>query len=303
MKMAYLDEKMNRTAFLHDRSVQDFVQWIHGALDQPGKFKHHYYLKKAKTYWQCDCLFDAFKRYWWPFDFYCPFFKKRISGATFEDSFEYLSHLANLFRYAIQENNIEETKKCSFAALTWGGVINRNNDRINEMGNRICKYFQDIQMHLSLNDVQLKGNNWVVMNSGFTKLYSLIVDDFIMYDGRVGAALGMLGRIYSAEHNLPGIPKTIEFSYGSGRVSPNAQLQNDRRNPSNTIYQLPSFNGRSSRQLEDNIKASWLVKSIADSTCSPFSSLPQNNLLNKRITAIQAALFMIGYDVSSMQTK
>lgn len=29
------------------------------------------------------------------------------------------------------------------------------------------------------------------MNSGFAKLYSLIIDDFVIYDSMVGAALGL----------------------------------------------------------------------------------------------------------------
>ena len=37
------------------------------------------------------------------------------------------------------------------------------------------------------------------MNSGFTKIYSLYIDDFIIYDSRVGAALGFLVRCYCEE--------------------------------------------------------------------------------------------------------
>lgn len=36
------------------------------------------------------------------------------------------------------------------------------------------------------------------MNSGFTKLYSLIFDKFIMYDSRVAAALAFLVMRYEA---------------------------------------------------------------------------------------------------------
>ena len=46
--------------------------------------------------------------------------------------------------------------------------------------------------------------------------------------------------------------------------------------------------------LECNIKASWLLETILDETNSGF------NLLEKetRMQAIEAALFMIGYEVS-----
>ena len=137
----------------------------------------------------------------------------------------------------------------------------------------------------------------IFMNSGFTKLYFLLVDDFIMYDGRVGAALGLLGRMYAEEAGFEKIPPEIEFSFGSGKTSPKRQKNGDRRNPSTEKYKLPSFNGRPDRQLNDNIKACWLIKELADKTESRFSLLPQDSPLNERMTAIQSALFMIGYDV------
>ena len=298
--MAGLDNRINRVSFMHDPCVQDFVHWLLSIVDDSGRFEHQYYLKKANKYWQCDCLYDAFKQYWWPFDFYCPLFRKQVTGSSFKYSFEYLSLLAKPFRSAIQENNVDRTRTCAIAALSWGGVTIRNSDRIAALGDRVCKYFQDARTYLALSYTRLTGNNGVLMNSGFTKLYSLIVDDFIMYDGRVGAALGLLGRLYAEERGLPRIPEPIEFSYGSGRVSPSAQMQTDRRNPSNAVYQLPSFNGRANRQLHDNIKASWLLKSIADTTHSRFTQIPQTGLLNERVTAIQASLFMIGYDVVSL---
>jgi hypothetical protein len=55
--------------------------------------------------------------------------------------------------------------------------------------------------------------------------------------------------------------------------------------------------GKPNRHLDNNIKASWLLKDLADGTSSRFTHLSQNPPLNERLTAIQSALFMIGYDV------
>jgi hypothetical protein len=118
-----------------------------------------------------------------------------------------------------------------------------------------------------------------------------------MYDGRVGVAMGLLGRLYSEELGLEKIPKEIEFSFGGGKVSGGKQLTGNRRSPSKGNYKLPEFAGNHYRHINDNIKASWLLKALADNTKSRFALLPQGALLNERLTAIQAALFMIGYDV------
>jgi hypothetical protein len=154
---------------------------------------------------------------------------------------------------------------------------------------------------LNLSDTHL-GNHEGIINSGFTKLYALLIDNFIMYDGRVGAALGLLGRLYAEEMGLEKIPQAIEFSFGSGKVSVGKQLAGNRRNPSKGRYKLSEFSGNHYRHINDNIKASWLLKALADKTTSRFALLPQGPLLNERLTAIQSALFMIGYDVRSKMT-
>lgn len=59
----------------------------------------------------------------------------------------------------------------------------------------------------------------------------------------------------------------------------------------------PEFSFDRCRHLDDNIKASWLPKELADNTRSRFSGLTQDPPLNERLTALQSALFMIGYDV------
>lgn len=181
--------------------------------------------------------------------------------------------------------------------LTWGGAQNKNGQRILDMGEGICDYFEQVQQSLNMQTYRLGDHENIFMNSGFMKFYFLLVDDFIMYGGRVGAALGLLGRMYAEEAGLEKIPPEIEFSFGSGKTSATMQQNGDRRNPSTEKYQLPSFNGKPQRQLNDNIKTSWLLKELADKTKSQFSILPHGTRLNEHMTAIQSALFMVGYDV------
>lgn len=293
-----INRQIDRETYLCDPFVRDFISWFLIRLDQPGSFVHEYYLVKARRNWRCNCLYEAYAKYWWPYNLSCPLFGQKVSGAGFSDSFSYLSDLAETFRLSIRENDIEKTRKCAHAMLRWGGVQNHNYNRITDMNDRVCEYFRGAQTHLRLSNTQLGNHTGIYMNSGFTKLYFLLIDDFIMYDGRVGAALGLLGRLFAEEQGLDKIPELIEFSYGSGKVSVAKQKEGDRRDPSNSRYALPKFNGDSKRQTNDNIKASWLLKGIADATKSHFADLSQDGLLNERMTAIQAALFMIGYDVA-----
>ena len=159
----------------------------------------------------------------------------------------------------------------------------------------ICAYFRYVKKQLDLSTVHLKPDIRIHINSGFTKLYFLLIDDFIMYDGRVGAALGLLVRNYCEEKGLPHIPSLLKFAFGRGRGD---SVTGSRRDPSSGHYRFPELSYDYPRQhLHDNIKASWLLKAVADNTRSRFRKLPQDPPLNESLTALQSALFMIGYDV------
>lgn len=286
-----------REDYLSRGQVQAFIKWIDSRLDGPDAFPHQYYLKKRKHYWQCRSLYEAFENYWWPYNMACPVHGMQLRGSSFDDSFNYLTDLAMVFRASVKDEDIEEARKSAYAMLKWGGVSNKNWDRVLSMGDGTCHYFIHIQKRLNISKVLLEKHDGVIINSGFTKLYFLLVNDFIMYDGRVGAALGLLSRLYSEEHGLEKIPREIKFSFGSGKVADGQELVGNRRDPSKGRYKLPMFNGNSKRHLLDNIKASWLLKELADKTSSRFAELDQNPPLNKRLTALQSALFMAGYDV------
>ena len=57
----------------------------------------------------------------------------------------------------------------------------------------------------------------IIMNSGFTKIYSLYINDFIIYDSRVGAALCYLVKLYCIEQKQGGVPSLLKFAYGDAR--------------------------------------------------------------------------------------
>jgi len=291
-------EQMNREQYLNSTHVKEFILWLDSRLDLPGSFKHEYYLKKARRYWSCSCLFEAYTSYWWPFNMVCLLSNQRVAGTDMDISFSYLNKLAHSFRLGVHEENSELAKKCALAMLQWGGVLHSNKDRIDAMGQDICFYFQDVCTRLDLSTVTLENHHGILMNSGFTKLYFLLIDDFIMYDGRVGAALGLLVRKFCEEQGLSEIPPAIQFSYGPGREVNSNSKKINRRNPSAGIYHFPQFSHNRRRHINDNIKASWLLKELSLHTESRFKELPQSTPLNERVTALQSALFMIGYDVS-----
>jgi hypothetical protein len=295
-----VEDYSKRSDYLSDINTRNFIDWLEFKVDSPASLRHEYYLKKKKQNWNSHCLYDAYEKYLWSYNKYCPAMGKQVSGSRFNESFKYMTELAEMFRASVRDDKVELAHNCALAMLGWGGVLPNNRERIKNMGGNVCNYFKQVQKRLNMSDVRLGNHDDIIINSGFTKLYFLLVDDLIMYDGRVGAALGLLGRMYAEEKCFEKIPEAIEFSFGSGKTSGNGQQGKNRRNPSKGRYWLPEFTGKPYRHLNDNIKASWLLKELADRTSSRFAQLPQNPPLNERLTAIQSALFMIGYDVQQM---
>lgn len=292
-------DNVSKEEYLENPNVRSFISWLERSLDLPNGFRHQYRLARAKQDWHCDCLYDAYDNYWWRYKITCPIQGKIVQGTSIQDSLKYMNLLAENLRNSVEQGNADLLRKSSLAMLDWGGVLPRNRQLLEDMGEEICDYFRWAKEDLDLANTYLGDHEGIIINSGFTKLYSLLIDDFIMYDGRVGAALGLLGRLYAEEKHLNKIPDMIKFSYGNGKVSPGRQQDGNRRDPSSDKHKLLSFNGNHHRHINDNIKASWLLKELADKTTSRFSHLPQKQPLNERLTAIQSALFMVGYDVQT----
>ena len=93
------------------------------------------------------------------------------------------------------------------------------------------------------------------MNSGFTKIYSLYINDFIIYDSRVGAALCYLVKLYCIEQKQGGVPSSLKFAYGDAR---NPEVN---RNPNSDIYKFSKLD-RGKIHIECNLKANWLLKEV-----------------------------------------
>jgi hypothetical protein len=136
-------------------------------------------------------------------------------------------------------------------------------------------------------------NDEMIMNSGFTKIYSLCIDDFIIY-GRVGAALGFLVRKFCEDCTLEKVPNELAFAWGKGKESTYKSSSMNKRNPSKENYVFPELMNNPKRHTENNIRANWLLREIADITDSKFNKLEKA----LQMRAIEASLFMIGYEVS-----
>lgn len=84
------------------------------------------------------------------------------------------------------------------------------------------------------------------------------------------------------------VPSVLKFAYAKGRNL------NVNRNPSSGNYKFPLL--RIDNYIENNIKANWLLKKVLLYP-SEFKRLP----LSKQLRALDAALFMIGYEIPNLR--
>ena len=290
---------MNKKSYLSNSSVQEFVNWITFYLDESNSFNHQYEILKTKKSWKCNSIHNAFVEYEWKFNSFDPNSKKKISGKSFEDSLNYLGKLSDGLRNSIELKHESICKDHCLAILKWGGVLNHNKNKIEDLyfKSELITYLSNImvELHHDKYDMSIDYNyDEILMNAGFTKIYSLLIDDFIIYDGRVGAALGYFVRKFCEAKKLKYIPENLLFAYGDSRPT-KFDTGLNRRNPSSDLYKFPKLDNKSKKHTENNMKANWIMKEILQNSNSKFLNLDEKIQLR----ALESAFFMIGYNVKN----
>ena len=276
---------INKETFLQDSLVQQFIGWALPKINTADGFVHTYQLpaRSGAQVWTCASIFDAYQKYSWKFKSIHPIDLSVIRGASYEECTAYLQLCQNTLRTALAENNLIHLKYACHGILKWGGVVRRNLNTINMMDNHF-EYFKDVQRRLSVSDVSLSDNfDGIFMNSGFTKIYAMLLEDFMIYDSRVGAALGWLVRLFLEEKQIQEVPDSLRFAYGVARS------KGLNRNPSSDTHKFPVLRNDPVFHLKNNLKANWLCGELVKQ--SRFNEEPNG------LRALEAALFMIGYHI------
>lgn len=287
---------MNRSTYLELPEVKEFVAWLSEVInDKSSKSFEHSYKSERNGQWHCDSLFNAFEKYDWKFSYLDLYTGEDVKGVTYIESENALTDLHRRLIKAVKEGDNDACFKTCSMILKWGGVLGRNRNTLQGMQEYLASYLFKVQEYFNGNCelssrylVKLnRGNTDIKMNSGFTKIYSLLCKNFIIYDSRVGAALGKLVVDFLASQNSKyrTVPSGLDFYYGIARNS------NVNRNPSTERYKLKALRASSPVHIRNNIKANWIVSALDLSNALGFSK--QTN----PIRSFEAALFMVGYRV------
>ena len=284
---------MNKFEYLSLEHTAKFSQWLsEHILDDT--FHHSWTNRRTGELKEFFCLFDAFEKYEWKFK---ELNKIKINeGKTFTENEAALNKIQFLLKESIKNKNQDMTYDICCDIMHWGGVqygnvkwltINKKN-LIDILKNTSIAFMQDNLLEENINSKQLR------FNAGMTKIYSLLVPNFIIYDSRVAASLAWAARNYSASSQLKEIPDELKFPVTNPKESTTTKYKKIR-NPSEHPYHFPALRP-GSFHAKWNMKTNWILeKTIHFLDMKIFKAKKIRNPMR----ALESALFMLGYDLSN----
>lgn len=286
---------MTRQTYLALPHVHEFIQWLATELDSTTLFTHQYVDRRSGAQWSCNSLYNAFANYRWnhpgnPRLMFNPGHCALSNGKA-------LSAL---------RNDLQAINGCDNHALhatsdvmSWGGVSAGNKRWLEANKTGLAKLLSDVKVAMDAgnDDVPILKSKHLRFNSGMTKVYSLLCRNFIIYDSRVAAALGWLVVKYCIVHGLAKVPQALCFPWAGAKESPDAAAPK-RRNPGMGSLEFKTLrSGRHHAQW--NLRASWLLSATLAHPAAAASPFQKIAAPNDPLRALEAALFMIGYDLGT----
>lgn len=281
---------MIKKEYLSIKDVTDFCNWFADNLESD-LLAHSWGNRRTHHVMEFQHIYDAYNQYEWQFNLRLPD-KPSCNGSSFNENYYALKTLKSGLHDAVMGKNDSDTLAWTHSILRWGGVFPKNGRWLIKNQAGLAAYFNDRAEYLGKNSDDTLLGELSRFNSGMTKIYSLLVDDFIIYDTRVAAALGWVVVKYCQEKKLEKVPESLRFPWGTAKEAPNT-LNPKQRNPSVGHLKFPRLQS-GSEYARWNLRASWLLWDVINKTQSCFKGIDNS------LRALEAALFMIGYDLGNL---
>lgn len=283
---------MNKNDFLNDPEVASFITWMAAQLAQTSTLGHHYLLPHRRRV-EFNNLADALAKYDWKAGALDKA-AKLPAARSYEENRIVLSGLRQKLRAAVAaQNEIDAdiaARDASIGVVRWGGVSNGNERWLNENTAGLATLLARTATILEQEDEAVVPSK-LRFNAGMTKVYSLLLDHFIIYDSRVAAALAWFVMKWSLDKTHVTIPEALAFACLSPKEG-KAPKTRKVRNPGTGNRQFPTMSNAPQLHARWNMRANWLLAAVlAEAADTPFHRDAEP------LRALEAALFMWGYDL------
>lgn len=301
----------DRESYLKDRAVAAFIEYFTAMVGGRRDLNHSYKIK-SKTWiarrrtseLHLKTFVSAFESYFWLTpederdDETDAVSRADSDRASFDTNQGILNGLSDDLKAALESNDHNRVFVQCIRILDWGQVYRGSVKWVLEQHGKgtLTKALRRgvaILDGKSLKEIEEFDGSTLRMDSGLTKIFSLASRQSIIYDDRVGASIGLLVRRFLDEYDhqigvVNGhagkpekrrVPETLRFMR-SNRKS---------RNPSKGSLKFPSRSTKPSlNHARSNLMANWVINAVSDKLGQAWPS-----------RKLEAALFMIGYDVSA----
>ena len=255
---------MNRSTYLAHPDVRAFIDWAAPLVTGKRKLMHSWHSPKLGRF-SCQSIWAAYQSYSW-------------NGQGFDEMVECLGEYGHVLRNTDDGDRFLSTAK---EVMKWGGINNEKG--LSRLGNQALPVLRNNAIMLDPKRAEtddLTGLQY--MGAGYSKVYSLMIDGFPMYDSRVACALTSLISLHRKENSLTSVPEQLRLG-----TLPQHRSKEDRSPPG--FPRIRYDPASKVRYADSNLKAAWLIGALAD--LGEFGTLPAE----RRVWALQSALFMIGY--------
>jgi len=268
----------------------------------PGSFEHRYSITWNRAWkswkeriqpqskdWWCLSLAQAAEHYSWP-------------ESKAPDDF---ANIAARLRAALAANDCAAARTACLEIFKWGGVANKPDNasllwvEAQAAEHTLCRsVLRAVELLRPKSDESLTvfdGTN-LLMNSAMTKIYAAAApDDIIIYDGRVGAALGLLARKWLDGIGQRVVPQDLAFRWGPNQKTPNNNVET--RDPSQEGFEFVCLYKKSTAKQPHQAEV-WaglvrITSRILQEVIRIFNAQGQGVTL----LSLERALFMVGFDV------
>lgn len=276
---------MLKTQFLNNQDTISFVSYLADILSKrrPLGFDH-----AGRSYTD---IHQAFQSYCWPnrrIDIPTPNGNLVISAkSNYRENKVVLDALQNGIRSALHTlGSSASLADWAQAIMIWGGVYTRrgNGNWLNGQRATFDSYLNRALTVLQEDDDDAPSRMADLRsNAGTTKVHSMLLSDFVIYDSRVAAALAWL--VFQWANECPQtVPEHLRFSC----MRANSTRQK-KRSPDPLAFPYFAATGSGHHHhAKWNLRANWIIEAATAAT----DTLPGRNKLSSR--ELEAALFMMG---------
>lgn len=276
---------MTKTEYLSRPVVNDFIKYFSQLIsNSESVFMQSYKPSNSKQRFQIAHFSEALSQYHWN--------KKDYYSTTTE-----LMQLSERIQQALENSDEFEALMSSIRIFEWGGVINRASVswlvEKAEQHKLVSAIKESVDILTSNTDEQVhRFNDNIALrsDSATTKLFSLASKEkSIIYDNRVGAALGIIIKAYLKSAGYTEVPTELNFMRGD------STRRDQKRNPSEGNYQFDVKKTGAPHAL-CNLRANWIISQV--------TNLWQPSIMvqgSSPLREIEAILFMIGYDITTIE--